>query len=94
MPLIRRIPKRGFSTARFKKKYQIVNLENLNKIKEDSIAPDLLKEKGLIKDKAKPVKILGRGEIESPVTIHTHAISDKALKKIQEAGGKVEIIND
>ena len=93
MPLIRRMPKRGFSTERFKKSYQIVNLKNLNKIKENSITLDLLKEGGLIKDKEKLVKILGEGEIKAPITIYAHAISDKALKKIQEAGGKVEIIN-
>lgn len=93
MPLIRRMPKRGFSTERFKKVYQIVNLKNLNKIKEVSITLDLLKEKGLIKDKAKPVKVLGEGEIKTPITVYTHAISEKALKKIQEAGGKVEIVN-
>lgn len=93
MPLIRRMPKRGFSTERFRKEFQIVNLESLNKIKETPVTLDLLKEKGLIKDTQKPVKVLGDGEIKAPVTVYAHAISEKALKKIQEAGGKVEIIN-
>lgn len=91
-PLIRRIPKRGF-TSRFKKEYQIINLNNLNKIKESTITLDLLQEKGLIKDKNRLVKILSDGEIKNPITIQAHAVSKKALEKIQNAGGKVELIN-
>jgi len=91
-PLIRRIPKRGF-TNRAKLEYQIINLGRLNKIKEPQISLDLLKEKRLIKDKNKLVKILGGGEIKNPVIIQTHAISKKAFDKITNAGGKVEIIN-
>lgn len=92
MPLIRRIPKRGF-TSRSKLEYQIVNLGELNKIKEDAIGLDLLEKKGLIKDKDRLVKILSGGEIKKPVTILAHAISRKALEKVKSAGGKVEIIN-
>lgn len=92
MPLIRKIPKRGF-VSRFKKEYQIINLNNLNKIKESTLTLDFLKEKGLIKDKNKLVKILSDGEIKNPITIQAHAVSKKALEKIQNAGGKVELIN-
>lgn len=92
MPLIRRIPKRGF-TSLFKKEYQIVNLKELNKIKEAQITPALLEEKGLIKDKDKLVKILGEGEIKNIVTVCVHAISRNALEKIKNSGGKVEIID-
>jgi large subunit ribosomal protein L15 len=92
MPLIRRIPKRGF-TSRFKKEYQILNLDNLTKLKAPTISPALLKEKGLIKDEGKLVKILGDGEVNAPITVQVHAISKKALEKIQKAGGKVEIIS-
>lgn len=91
-PLIRRIPKRGF-TNRAKLEYQIINLDRLHKIKEPHISLDLLKKENLIKDKNKLVKILGRGEIKKPITIQTHAISKKALDKITNSGGKVEIIN-
>ncbi|MFH0913239.1 MAG: 50S ribosomal protein L15 [Candidatus Omnitrophota bacterium] len=91
-PLIRRIPKRGF-VNRFKKIYQIVHLKNLNKIKETSVTLDLLQTKGLIKDKNRLVKILSDGEIKNPITIQAHAISKKALEKIQGAGGKVEVIH-
>lgn len=91
-PLIRRIPKRGF-TNRFKKEYQLIHLDDLNIIKEQNINPQLLKEKGLIKDAARPVKILSDGEVKNPVTIQVHAASKKAFEKIKNAGGSVELIN-
>ena len=91
-PLIRRMPKRGF-TSIFKKEYQLVNLNDLAKIKELAITPALLKEKGLIKDIEKMVKILGTGEIKNPVTVQAHAFSRRALELIKNAGGKPEIIN-
>ncbi len=91
-PLIRRIPKRGF-TGRFKKEYQIIHLKDLNKIKEAAVTLDLLQEKGLIKDKNRLVKILSDGEIKNPITVQAHAVSKKALEKIQSAGGKIEVIN-
>ncbi len=91
-PLIRRMPKRGF-TNKFKREYQIVNLKDLNKIKEPAISLGLLEEKGLIKDKKKSVKILGGGEIKNPITIQAHAFSRRAAEEIKKAGGKTEIIN-
>ena len=91
-PLIRRMPKRGF-TSNFKKVYQILNVSDLNRIKETTITPTLLEEKGLIKDKNKLVKILGEGEIKNPVTIQAHAFSKRASELIKNAGGKVEILN-
>jgi len=91
-PLIRRIPKRGF-TSRFKKIYQIIHLKDLNKVEEATVTLDLLQEKGLIKDKNRLVKILSDGEIKNPITIQAHAVSKKALEKIQGVGGKVEVIH-
>ncbi|MFH1888851.1 MAG: 50S ribosomal protein L15 [Candidatus Omnitrophota bacterium] len=90
-PLIRRIPKRGFIN-RFKKEYQLVHLGDLNKLKEQNISLDLLKEKGFIKDTEKLVKILSDGEIKNPVIIQAHAVSNKAFEKIKSAGGNVELI--
>ena len=90
-PLIRKMPKRGFS-SNFRKEYQIINLNSLSKIKESIINPELLKSKGLIRDKNKLIKILGEGELKSAVTISAHAFSKTALDKIQKAGGKSEII--
>ena len=92
MPLIRRIPKRGF-TSNFHKAYQVVNLDALNRMKETVITVELLEQKGLIKDKSKLVKILGDGEIKNPVTVVAHAFSKSASEKIKNAGGKSEIIN-
>ena len=91
-PLIRRIPKRGF-VHEFKQEYQIVNLLDLDRIKESTITPELLEEKGLIKDKTKLVKILGDGEIKNAITIQAHAFSKKAAEKIEKAGGKIEVVN-
>jgi len=91
-PLIRRMPKRGF-TSNFKKEFQIINLDGISIIKEQSINPELLEKYGLIKDKNKLVKILGDGEIKNPVSIQVHAISKKAFDKIKNAGGTVELIN-
>lgn len=90
-PLIRRTPKRGF-TSKFKKEYQIVNLQELNKIKALTINPALLEEKGLIKNKDKLVKILGKGELKNAVTVMAHAFSKTANDAIKNAGGKVELI--
>ena len=91
-PLIRRVPKRGFN-SRNKKEFQIVNLKDLERIKEQNLSLELLAGKGLIKNKDKLVKILGDGEIKNPIVIQTHAISRKAAEKIKAAGGTVELIN-
>ncbi|MFA5356116.1 MAG: 50S ribosomal protein L15 [Candidatus Omnitrophota bacterium] len=90
-PLIRRLPKRGF-ISRFKKEYQLIHLEDLNRIKEQNISLQILKEKGLIKDTTKLVKILSDGELKNPVTVQAHAVSKKAFEKIKSAGGNVELI--
>jgi large subunit ribosomal protein L15 len=90
-PLIRRFPKRGF-TSLFKKEYQIVNLESIAKIKDATITPQLLEAKGLIKDKNKPVKILSDGELKRAVTVQAHAFSVKAQEKIKGAGGQCEVL--
>lgn len=92
MPLIRRTPKRGF-VSKFKKEYQIINLDNLERIKEQTISLELLEKSGLIKNKDKLVKILGDGEIKRPITIQAHAASKKAFEKIKNAGGKIEVLN-
>jgi len=91
-PLIRRMPKRGF-VSNFKKVYQIVNLSDLNKIKETIITPLLLKANGLIRNEFALIKILGNGSISNAVTIQAHAFSKRASVEIVNAGGKAEIIN-
>ena len=92
MPLQRRLPKRGFKPLD-KIEYQIVNVGSLNKCaSQETIAPLSLKNAGLIRYADKPVKILGQGELKSAFTTQAHAYSQSALKKIQEAGGKAELI--
>jgi len=91
-PLIRKMPKRGFVSVS-KKIYQIVNLENLNKIKATIITPQLLKENGLIRNELGCIKILGNGSIKHAVTIQAHVFSKRAAAEIVSAGGKAEIIN-
>ena len=91
-PLIRKMPKRGF-VSNFKKVYQIVNLDDLNAVKETKITPQLLKTSGLIHDESALIKILGKGSIKNAVTIQAHAFSKRASSQIISAGGKPEIIN-
>ena len=92
MPLIRKIPKRGFSNRSFKREYQIVNIRDLTGIKESLITPDLLQSLGVIRDSQGLVKILGEGEIKNPVTVQAHAFSRSAQDKIKNAGGKIEVV--
>ncbi len=94
MPLIRRIPKRGFRNP-FKVEYQIVNLGRLQelldkgKISSDTkVTPELLYQIGAVSKKSLPVKILGDGELKVALEISAHAFSKSALQKIQAIGGK------
>ena len=91
-PLHRRLPqKRGFTNI-FKKQYAIVNLDTLAKQSEETITPELLLEKGIIKDVKSGVRVLGRGEIEKAITVRTHHFSKSAEEKIKSKGGAVEVI--
>jgi len=92
MPLARRLPRRGFTNI-FKEKYQIVNLVDLNRIKGSSVIdPVVLKEIGLIRSSLKPVKILGKGEVENKVKVSASAFSKAAKEKIQKSGGEIIIL--
>lgn len=91
-PLHRRLPqKRGFTNI-FKKQYAIVNLDTLAKQSEETITPELLLEKGIIKDVKSGVRVLGRGEIEKAITVRAHHFSKSAEEKIKSKGGAVEVI--
>jgi large subunit ribosomal protein L15 len=92
MPLMRRIPKRGFTNV-VKLVNQVVNIEGLNHFKKDShVNKDSLKKAGLIKSVDAPVKVLGNGKIAKALTVSVDAFSKSARKKISDAGGKVEVI--
>ncbi len=91
MPLLRRMPKRGFNNP-FRKEYEIINLNNLNKFDAGTeITPEKLKEAGMI-SKAKLVKVLGEGELSKSLTVKVAAFSKSAADKIKAAGGKAEIV--
>lgn len=96
MPLVRRIPKRGFNNTKFTTEFQEVNLINLNlKFQEgEKVTPEILKQKGLIRYTYKPIKILGKGNIEKSLEIHAHAFSKSAKEKIEKQGGKAIIIKN
>jgi len=90
MPLQRRIPKRGFNNI-FKKFYQIVNIEQIEKLDATEINPELLFKKGLIEDTNLLVKILGNGEFKKSVKVIADSFSASASEKIKNAGGEVII---
>ena len=93
MPLVRRIPKRGFTNI-FKKQYVVINIDDLSSRFEDGeeVTPEKLKEKGLLKSYKDGIKILGRGEIDKRLTVKAHSYSKNALEKIKAAGGKAEVV--
>lgn len=93
MPLSRRLPKRGFTNAPFKKEVVAINLEQLNRFETGSeVTPETLIEARLIKKVADGVKILGNGQLDKALTVKAHAFSKTAVEKIEAAGGKTEVI--
>ncbi len=93
MPMQRRLPKRGFRNAPFMKEFAIINLKDLSRIDDlDVITPDILHERGIVKDLRDGLKILGDGEITRSITVKANAFSSSALKKIASAGGRAEVI--
>ena len=90
MPLIRRIPKRGFKPLD-RTEYQVVNVRDLERVGGD-VSPEALKGAGLIGTLAKPVKVLGQGDVTKAVTVSAHAFSASARAKIEAAGGSVSVI--
>lgn len=89
-PLSRRLPKFGFTNVAFATQYQIVNLSDLNKIK-DTVDAQSLYEAGLISKNMK-FKVLAKGELKKSVKVKTYFISEKAKLAIEKAGGSVEVI--
>ncbi len=93
LPLYRRLPKRGFSNAMFKKTYVVINVSDLNRFEDGTVVtPELLKEMGIIKKELSGIKILGNGSIEKKLTVRANLFSDVAKEKIETAGGKIEVI--
>lgn len=98
MPLVRRVPKRGFNNP-FKKEFQIVNVEKLEKLATAGkvhggvVTPEVLAKLGVIKDANEPVKVLGDGALHAKLEVSAHAFSKSAQEKIEKAGGKVIIVS-
>ncbi len=90
MPLHRRLPKRGFTNI-FRKRFNIVNLETLNRLGETTITLEVLQRTGVVRTRH-PVKILGDGELSKAVTVQAHKFSKAAEEKITRAGGKCEVL--
>ncbi len=92
MPLIRRLPKRGFNNAAFKTRYATVNLSDLERFDNGTtIDEQALLEAKLIRRPYDRVKILGTGELTKKLTIATDKISESARAKIEKAGGKITL---
>ena len=98
MPLVRRIPKRGFHSP-FRVEYQVVNVRTLEKLAADGkmtggvVTPELLAKLGVVKGSAIPVKVLGTGDLTVKLEIAAHAFSKSAVRKIETAGGKAQTIS-
>jgi large subunit ribosomal protein L15 len=92
MPLIRRVPKYGFTNP-FRKEYAIVNVKSLVDLSvQGTITPQALVDAGLVKRVTLPIKILGNGELKKALVVQAHKFSKSAEAKIQAAGGRVEVI--
>jgi len=92
MPLIRRIPKRGFNNAEFKIRFAVVNLDDLNNLENGaSVDEASLLESGLIRRPYDQVKVLGRGELSKKLTITVNKASETAKAAIEKAGGSLTL---
>jgi large subunit ribosomal protein L15 len=92
MPLIRRIPKRGFNNAQFKVRFAVVNLEELNAFDNGAtIDEQTLLDAGLIRRPYDAVKVLGRGELTKKLTITVNNASESAKAAVEKAGGSLTL---
>lgn len=92
MPLVRRIPKRGFSNLRFQSPIEIVNVSTIAILGLKKVDPTILKAKRAIKHDNVTIKILGNGEIDKAVEVSAHRFSKSAIEKIEKAGGKAHTL--
>ena len=92
MPLIRRLPKRGFTNI-FKEKFHVINIGDLERFDPASIVDlESLRSAGILKGKGKKLKVLGGGTLNKPLVVRAHKFSVSAKNKIEALGGKVESI--
>ena len=92
MPIHRRLPKRGFKNP-FKKTFAIVNVQDLNRFDADATVDEVaLIQMGLLKGDRDGIKILGEGDLQTPLTVRVNKVSENARQKIEAAGGKIEVL--
>jgi large subunit ribosomal protein L15 len=93
MPLVRRVPKEPGFTPRNREEWAVINVERLGQrfAKDATVTPEAMAEAGLVRGRL-PVKVLGRGDLDRPLTVQAHAFSRSALQKIEQAGGKAEVL--
>ena len=93
LPIIKSLPGIGGFTNIFRREYTIVNLDRLARFPANSeVTPQTLVETGAVKDLKKPIKVLGRGELEVPLVVEAHKFSKAARERIEAAGGAVREI--
>ena len=93
MPLIRRIPKRGFNNARHTVRYVAVNLDSLNQFADGAkVDAEAIRNAGLANGPVKRIKILGDGDLSKKLTVSAHAFSASARSKIEAKGGSCEVV--
>ena len=94
MPLIRRLPKRGFNNKQFAAEYTIINVSDLNMFEDKTVVTaELLQEKNIIKKLAPyGLKVLGNGNLEKALTVKANKFTESAIQKISKAGGKAEVL--
>jgi len=93
MPLVRRIPKRGFTNI-FRVEFQVVNLRDLERVfaDGDTVSPEEMIDKGLVRGGKRPVKVLADGELSKKLTVRAHKFSASARAGIEKAGGSCEVV--
>lgn len=92
-PLFRRLPKRGFTNARFAKNLAVVNLSQLNTLPEGTVVtPSLLVQKRMVRELLDGIKVLAKGELTVKLTVQAHAFSAAAKEQIEALGGTTEVI--
>jgi large subunit ribosomal protein L15 len=94
MPLVRRLPKRGFTNI-FRVEFQVINLRDLERVfaDGDAVSPEALLEKGLVRRSAQPIKVLGDGDLTKKLVVQAHKFSAAARTGIEKAGGSCEVVS-
>ena len=92
MPIQRRLPKRGFTNFT-RVEFQVVNILDLDNLKKiEKVTPEVMYDKGLVRKKNQPIKILGSGELKAKLEVSAHGFSKSAKEKIENAGGRISLL--